>query len=65
MDFGTSTNVSIAQSRSTTAIGDRDIGQKGSFYRRNARKKKNEEKATSSPVQTAEEKAHHTIDIRV
>ena len=40
MDIGTTAQVGVLQHRTTTAIGDRDVGQKGSFYRRQRRDKK-------------------------
>ncbi len=65
MDIGTTTNVNASQYRATTAIGDRDVGQKGSFYRRQRRDKKQTTEEKTLPTRTTSKGEKHTIDIRV
>ena len=65
MDIGTTTQVSAAQYRTTTAVGDRDVGQKGSFYRRQRGNKKHTTEEKTPSKRSNSEHAQHTIDIRV
>ncbi len=65
MDIGTTTQVSLPQHRTTTAIGDRDVGQKGSFYRRQRRNKKQHAEEQSPETRAPDEPSQHRIDIRV
>ena len=65
MDIGTTTQVSAAQYRTTTAVGDRDVGQKGSFYRRQRQNNKHLPEEKRSSKQSNDERTQHTIDIRV
>ncbi|WP_447968971.1 hypothetical protein [Nitrospira sp. M1] len=65
MDIGTTTQVSFPQHRTTTAIGDRDVGQKGSYFRRRPRDKKSSTPETSTKTRQPNKDARQTIDIRV
>ncbi len=65
MDIGTTTQVSAPQHRTTTAVGDRDVGQKGSFYRRQRQNKKHPMEENESSKRSTDERSQHTIDIRV
>ncbi|GJL55710.1 MAG: hypothetical protein NPIRA02_28420 [Nitrospirales bacterium] len=65
MDIGTTAQVHFPQHRTTTAIGDRDVGQKGSYFRRRPREKKpsTPEKSTKTPNPNKD--TRQIIDIRV
>ena len=65
MDIGTTAHVSYPQHRTTTAIGDRDVGQKGSFYRRQRRDKKQTTEEKEPATHSTDEGSQHKIDIRV
>ncbi len=65
MDIGTTAQISVPQHRTTTAVGDRDVGQKGSFYRRQRRDKQQSEEEELPEARSKNKKSQHTIDIRV
>ncbi|GJL63420.1 MAG: hypothetical protein NPIRA04_20740 [Nitrospirales bacterium] len=65
MDVGTTTHVSFPQHRTTTAIGDRDVGQKGGYFRRRPRDKKPATPEKSNKPRQTGKGSRHTIDIRV
>ncbi|GJL65535.1 MAG: hypothetical protein NPIRA05_05060 [Nitrospirales bacterium] len=65
MDVGTTTHVSFPQHRTTTAIGDRDVGQKGGYFRRRPRDKKPSTPQNSTNTSQPGKDSRHTIDIRV
>ncbi|GJL49730.1 hypothetical protein [Candidatus Nitrospira salsa] len=65
MDIGTTTPVSFPQHRTTTAIGDRDAGQKGGYFRRKPRDKKPSTPEKSTKTRQPGKGPRHTIDIRV
>ena len=65
MDFGTTTNVNASYYQTTSAITDRDVGQKGSYYRQQRRKKKPATEDKTSQTRSRGEDSQHTIDIRV
>ncbi|MGB0910459.1 MAG: hypothetical protein ACPGYT_08865 [Nitrospirales bacterium] len=64
MDIGTTAPISVPQHRTTTAIGERDVGQKGSYYRRQRRGKKQTTKE-SPQARPTDESSQYRIDIRV
>ena len=65
MDVGTISNWGASLYRSTSAVGDGDVGQKGSYYRRQQRKKKPATEDKPAPTLSTSEDSKHTIDIRV
>ena len=66
MDVGPPPRVILPSQRTTSAVGDGDVGQKGSYYRRRTREKKSAQpEDTQVPTQDRTDESRPSIDIRV
>ena len=65
MDVGPPPRIFSPTQRSTSAVGDGDVGQKGSYYRRRAREKKSAQPEDAHEPKDRTDESHPSIDIRV
>jgi|GEM_PF-6357763 len=67
MNIGTIPHKPIDLARKTSAVGDRDVGQKGSWYQRQHSHSKKNEQTEDEPLPKSKpmDQAQQSIDIRI
>ena len=65
MDVGPPPKIFAPPPRTTSAVGDGDVGQKGSYYRRRARENKSVEPDEDLVAKDRMDNSGSSIDIRV
>ena len=65
MDVGPPPKIFAPPPRTTSAVGDGDVGQKGSYYRRRARENKSVETDQDPGAKDRPDESGGSIDIRV
>ena len=65
MDVGPPPKIFAPPPRTTSAVGDGDVGQKGSYYRRRARENKHVEADQDPVAKDRTDESGGSIDIRV
>ena len=65
MDVGPPPKIFAPPPRTTSAVGDGDVGQKGSYYRRRARENKPVEADQDVVAKDRSDESGSSIDIRV